>query len=541
MPRSKPLTYLINAFWSAIVCTLIGGFVYAAYMARISLWKSSYITIGLYGCVLVAHYTLQIVFALLNRRRTNQKRANRWNDWVGVSTGVLIVGYREDEDLFRKCLLSVRKQNYGNKAGVIVVVDGNDEEDRYMGDIFSQVFCDVNPILIEIQFVLAETADILDDTVQDFRMRMAEALKQNRPICILQPHRGKRVSMYTGMSLFIDHDVEAIMVTDSDTELAYDATKELAATLIDTNVGAACGEVLIWNHADSVIAFLSSLRYYSAFNIERACSSFFGCVACVSGPLGIYRKAALQPIMQNWVNQYFLGALCTYGDDRHLTNLVLSQSYRVVYTHLATCKTETPSNYFRWLTQQTRWSKSFYREQLITATFFWKQSFWMSYELVFNMVYPFVSLFSIMYIFFHQSTMNMIVMFIIIFASGFIRGILLSIVSRDWVYLMYPMYGFMYVFGLLAAKFQALILLWDTAWGTTSRKAGSISFHFHQTLFPVLWIVLIMAGVVYNGVTNKFTHKEKWSTAESISIALLGGMIVFWIASYHMIKMMRKT
>lgn len=54
----------------------------------------------------------------------------------------------------------------------------------------------------------------------------------------------------------------------------------------DPRVGAVGGDVRILNPLDSWVSFLSSLRYWVAFNVERACQSYFHCVSCISGPLG---------------------------------------------------------------------------------------------------------------------------------------------------------------------------------------------------------------------------------------------------------------
>lgn len=54
----------------------------------------------------------------------------------------------------------------------------------------------------------------------------------------------------------------------------------------DERYGAVGGDVQILNLSESYISFMSSLRYWMAFNVERACQSFFDCVSCISGPLG---------------------------------------------------------------------------------------------------------------------------------------------------------------------------------------------------------------------------------------------------------------
>lgn len=42
---------------------------------------------------------------------------------------------------------------------------------------------------------------------------------------------------------------------------------------------------------------------------------------------GLYRNNLLQQFLEAWYNQKFLGTHCTFGDDRHLTNRMLSMGY----------------------------------------------------------------------------------------------------------------------------------------------------------------------------------------------------------------------
>lgn len=42
---------------------------------------------------------------------------------------------------------------------------------------------------------------------------------------------------------------------------------------------------------------------------------------------GLYRNDLLQQFLESWYNQKFLGTHCTFGDDRHLTNRMLSMGY----------------------------------------------------------------------------------------------------------------------------------------------------------------------------------------------------------------------
>ncbi|XP_011821436.1 PREDICTED: hyaluronan synthase 1 [Mandrillus leucophaeus] len=155
-----------------------------------------------------------------------------------------------------------------------------------------------------------------------------EALvRTRRCVCVAQRWGGKREVMYTAFKALGD-SVDYVQVCDSDTRLDPMALLELVQVLDeDPRVGAVGGDVRILNPLDSWVSFLSSLRYWVAFNVERACQSYFHCVSCISGPLGLYRNNLLQQFLEAWYNQKFLGTHCTFGDDRHLTNRMLSMGY----------------------------------------------------------------------------------------------------------------------------------------------------------------------------------------------------------------------
>ena len=73
-----------------------------------------------------------------------------------------------------------------------------------------------------------------------------------------------------------------------------------------------------------------------------------------------------------------MGDKCTFGDDRHLSNLILEKGLSIFYTPFAKCKTDTPAELLRWIPQQTRWCKSFFREFFYNIRSFHKHSVWMS-------------------------------------------------------------------------------------------------------------------------------------------------------------------
>ncbi|KAI8076742.1 nucleotide-diphospho-sugar transferase [Halteromyces radiatus] len=326
-----------------------------------------------------------------------------------------------------------------------------------------------------------------------------------RIVCYMQPHRGKRQAMYTAFRILLAVGCESIVSTDSDTKFDPRAVLELERALHwFPSIGAAAGDVRIWNTMDSALSFMSSLRYWMAFNIERAAQSFNRAVTCVSGPMGIYRASVLREILDDWVTQRFLGLECTYGDDRHLTNRVLLHGKKVVYNHMAFCETETPVTFIRWFKQQTRWSKSFYRELLWNARSLHKHSPWMAAELFYQGMYPFVLMFSIFYILWAHSPWVLLIWLVSLVMVAMIKMVYSVMVSRSLRFLAFPFYSIYYLIGLVPAKLWALISLWDVGWGTSARSASErkreniLWCQVKQSLPVVVWSCLLVAGIAFN-------------------------------------------
>lgn len=393
----------------------------------------------------------------------------------------------------------------------MLVVDGDTPDDQYMATIFERIFANRGPVILSPGFIFSDIAE--NDPRRLDLLQQVQMIYQNdphTPVCIMQvnqlltfekrvkeisskpetlvkvnfafgllteyqtykhfikPHGGKRKVMYTGFQclLALTPALDAIVVTDSDTYLHPDATRELAFAISESpRVGAATGQVLIFNCA-TWTSFLSSLRYWFAFNLERSSQSYHGVVNCVSGPLGIYRVECLREVLDRWASQTFLGAPCTYGDDRHLTNCVLSLGNIVKFTHLAVCYTDTPKEFIRWVTQQTRWSKSFFREIPINMISLHKHSWYMAYSVLFQSMFPFVMLYSLLVLLYFGSFYQMILWLLTMLIGGLLKSAYAMSVTGDGKFFYMALYGVLYVTGYVPAKLFALMTLWDNSWGT---------------------------------------------------------------------------
>ncbi|KAF9110370.1 Hyaluronan synthase 3 [Mortierella sp. AM989] len=461
--KSSHVSLWKRATW--VVFTLaIFLFPYAILKASFHLQISSgaWQTSVTYSMLMVVDFLAVITFSTLNRRKVDQRVKKRDPHWVGMTTGILAVGYREDPVLLEGCLKSLRAMRYQQNQRVMLVVDGNEQQDEYMAQIFMKIFEKQGAVILRPDFLCMDR-EASNKEREDF---VRQAAYHSGPICIMQPHHGKRCAMYTGFAILLQQGLESVVVTDSDTYLDPGVCKELAFALAESPiVGAATGDVRIYN-TGTWVSFLSSIRYWFAFNLERGAQSYHSVVNCVSGPLGIYRMSIVANIMDSWAQQSFLGVLCTYGDDRHLTNLILREGFKVKFSHYAICYTDTPIRFIAWVTQQTRWSKSFFREIPIQLGCMHLHSPWMTYALFYQLIYPMMTVYSLVNCVYFGTGSQIAWWLVSISLVGMVKTAYAVNVTGEKKFFFTTAYGFLYLVGYVPAKIFAALTLYDNSWGT---------------------------------------------------------------------------
>lgn len=155
-----------------------------------------------------------------------------------------------------------------------------------------------------------------------------------------EQNQGKRYAQVYGIKRARG---DIIVMVDSDTLIMKTGILNLIKPFSDKLVGATTGNCLVANERENWLTKMISARYWVAFNQERKSQSTLGIVTCCGGPFSAYRKTILNSLEDKYLNQKFLGEKCTYGDDRHLTNLIL-KDYRVKYVENARAYTYAPNN-----------------------------------------------------------------------------------------------------------------------------------------------------------------------------------------------------
>lgn len=488
-PPTSSNTFAVRFLWTwlfatALFCTLAYG-----YFLKVDLAKIGIFTVGFYGVLTFLHLLAQIYFASLNQRKIAAlSDAAKKHSYI-PTVGIMVVGYREDPEYFNKCLTSLSQMAYPAITKIVVGIDADiqlgDAKDLAMVNVFKQVFPEGT--VLSTPGVLSDLHEKASQRIQ-FLRQIQDA---GRIVCFSQAHRGKREAMYTAAKSLIASGCELIYTTDSDSVIDPQVVNQLSLMLFDPKVGAAVGRVEIYNK-DNLLTYLLSLRYWFAFNLERAAQSFWGVVICVSGPIGMYRAAAVDKILDRWVNQTFLGEKCTYGDDRHLTNLIMAQGLKVLYNPHAFCLTETPATFERWIVQQTRWSKSFWRELLVNAMSFHKQSPWLTIDMVYHSVFPIFLLISLVWQLYFGTTVSFLIILVTILFGATLKSIWAFALTKQKRMFGFMGYGFIHLLGLLPTKFYALATLWDTRWGTSRNLA-----HKYPIQLPI-WYTLLALGVLVN-------------------------------------------
>ncbi|KIW02352.1 uncharacterized protein PV09_06174 [Verruconis gallopava] len=566
IPTRKPLKVnIIKAVFNIILAFGLIAALLTGYAIGLQLYDFGITSIGLYGAILISEYIIQFSCAIGNRIQVNRITDNLTRKRINASlagdcekgtkttptakllnpdgdVSIAVVGYREDEQAWRQCLRSLQTQTLHPKC-VVGVVDGNEEPDLDMARAFVDEFKGLNAPLIHLPILLSDLhrdtyfKNLPADKRSMFRKIWHWLTGGHRPghamalsiarqvvieqilrwndewnissldaVCFSQPHGHKRTAMFTAfaMSLYALRTRDSIFTTDSDTLVQDNALDEMLTLLrSEAQLGGVTADVKIWNRSENLLARLCSARYWFAFNIERACQSLWRCVGCLSGPMSMYRASDLETILGPWNLQTFGGKATTFGDDRHLTNQLLAHGLNTRYTHRTWCDSESPTAFNRWVTQQTRWSKSFFRETFWFPASFVYQAPWMLVETTIQTLYPFILIATCFHFLFESSNNDWrpLIWLGTMFAIAFFKSSLAMLMSHDPWLLLFSFYGFVYFFGLLPSKIWALFTMNQTGWGTSARSSSERkrgqsflqrSFHVGHL---VIWYSAVFTGL----------------------------------------------
>jgi hyaluronan synthase len=201
------------------------------------------------------------------------------------------------------------------------------------------------------------TIDILHDLQLKYGRLIVVDWKENR---------GKRQGMAEGIRRASG---EIIVQLDSDSYISPETFRNLIRPFQNPEIGAVCAHADPANAEKNWLTRMQAAYYFISFRILKAAESAFMTVFCCSGCSSAYRREVILPILNRWLAEKFLGLPVTWGEDRALTNWVLRQNYRTIYSEQVHAHTICPDTFRKFLKQQIRWKKGWLVNSLFASKF----------------------------------------------------------------------------------------------------------------------------------------------------------------------------
>lgn len=419
----------------------------------------------LYTFVILTHLVVQMILAQLNFRLQN-KQARILNAQVNEaldsdtfpSVSVIYPVYNESPAVLQSVLEHAAKCLAIPRLEILVIDDGSTNLDE------------LEPVY---------------DAYRGDRIRVA-----------FVSNGGKRTAQRVGFDMA---NGEYIVTVDSDTLITPDGVcNALAPMMLDPAIGATTGEVRVANQNSNFLTHLIGIRYWLAFNVERAAQSFCKSMLCCSGPFSVYRSSVIDAVKKSYAEQLFFGKKCTYGDDRHLTNLVIGIGYKTRYQQGALAYTYVPETLPLYISQQTRWNKSFYRELWWTLKFASRVHDYALWDMVLQplLFLGFLFILGLDLSYAIRSSAPSVLLFLLPIWTlmALSRGLYGLVRTGRSEFLLIVVYTLLHITVLMPVRLKAMVTLSDNSWGT--RATGPRYAFGDFGLWFGLYVALIAGAAI---------------------------------------------
>ena len=202
--------------------------------------------------------------------------------------------------------------------------------------------------LLELRYPYYEIIAVDDGSSDETYQKMRE-LEGN--------HYGVRVSVFrkenSGKADTLNYGIRRsrapiVVCMDSDSRLTPEALRYAIRHFGDPNVGAVAGNVKVINR-HNIWTKLQALEYIEGLNIVRKAQAFFRSVNVIPGPIGIFRRQAIEG-----TGGYDSD---TFAEDFDMTVKILAAGWKINYEPKAVAFTEAPEELLDIIKQRYRWSR----------------------------------------------------------------------------------------------------------------------------------------------------------------------------------------
>jgi poly-beta-1,6-N-acetyl-D-glucosamine synthase len=207
---------------------------------------------------------------------------------------------------------------------------------------------------------------VVDDGSKDETYERAKPFEGSHGHCRIFVYRKPNGGKWSALNFAFAHSTgELCLCVDADSRLSPDSVRLMVERLADPELDAVAGQIRVRNRVN-LLTRLQGLEYVMASGALRLAQSHSGCVLVVPGPLGLYRRSAMEEVFMRWgagdepsKPGHVHGPLegDTFAEDFDLSLAVLSLGGRIVYEPYAISHTKAPVSPSALISQRYRWAR----------------------------------------------------------------------------------------------------------------------------------------------------------------------------------------
>ena len=221
--------------------------------------------------------------------------------------------------------------------------------------------------LVELDYPNYEII-VVDDGSADDTFEQASAFVGCHGRCSLKLLRKPNGGKWSALNLAFGRATgDFVLCIDADCRLSRDALKRLIIRIDGPEVAGVAGQVTVRNRRRTITR-LQAYEYVLANGGLRTAQSLFGMVLVVPGPIGLYRRQALQDVFDRDIcvsHQVPISAGKvpgpfsheTFAEDFQLSLTIVALGGRIVYEPRAVSYTKSPDLTHTLLSQRYRWNR----------------------------------------------------------------------------------------------------------------------------------------------------------------------------------------
>jgi hyaluronan synthase len=215
------------------------------------------------------------------------------------------------------------------------------------------------------------------------RMKTLVSKYKNLTVIDWEENRGKKQAMAEGFRLAKG---EIVIQLDSDSFIDPKTFRKIVEPFRNPEIGAVSAHTDPKNADRNFLTKMQAAYYFMSFRVLKAAESTFLTVFCCSGCASAYRKEIVLSVLNEWLEETFLGTPVPWGDDRALTSRILKAGYQTIYTNKVTAQTLVPEKFRQLVKQQIRWKKSWLVYAIYNSRFIWKTQPFVAFTYFFPLV-----------------------------------------------------------------------------------------------------------------------------------------------------------